>query len=510
MQKFERYLWISQKFDVKKIGSALCGMFFFLLLFPFLFGDTVGTNVEASETIKTDLMYVIDVSGSMIGLPKSSGAEDIFPEVIKAIERDIERIEIGTRAFVLTFAEGPHDVDGSNKHYQSLWEKEVKSTSDREKVRRYIRGLDRAMRDTSRGHGCGWRTAIYDAMKVALERFDRLRETHNRTHLDRYRDSHIQRIVLLTDGKDNVSKEWDFKIFLREFKLRRAEDRMGDHIFIRIVPLRRQLFSKKEKNEINRTRGISIASDPGNPNKEISPLRKLTFSITPSKFSFRGLAKGTTKSKEFIVKAENLTKAKTLNVAVEGIDRELFAATLDPSVIVLRSDRPSASIMLAAKAKRNLSWWRSLEAKILVQDPSGTVALATVTLRGKIPWKLMTLITLVMIGVIAALIGFHLRRRLIPLRISPANSRSEKRLSRTFELKPGDEVEIGKTNTGYTIAGVSSFFKAKRQGRKVSIEPAPRLFDAKGDKIEAPFFLKGEATLQFGDKKIKLARQSNV
>ena len=234
---------------------------------------TCQAALHSSEIKKLDLMYMIDVSGSMIGLRRGSGAEDIFPAVIKELEKDIERIEIGTKVFVFTFAEGPHDLDGLDKRYQPLWEKEIRSAADKKEIRQYIRGLDQAIKDTTRGHGCGWRTAIYDAMKIALHEFDELRETYDRTHRDRYRDSHVQRIVLLTDGRDNASKEWDFETFLREFKLRRVEDKMGDYIFIRIEPLRAQVFTEEEKNEINRTKGISIASEPEKP-KEIHGARR--------------------------------------------------------------------------------------------------------------------------------------------------------------------------------------------------------------------------------------------
>lgn len=368
--------------------------------------------------LKTDLMYVIDVSGSMIGLPKSSGAEDIFPAVINALEKDIARIEIGSRVFVFTFAEGPHDVDGSDKSYQALWEKQVESATDKEEIKQYIRGLDQAIRDTTPGHGCGWNTAIYDAMKVALQRFDKLRETYDRTHRDRYRDSHIQRIVLLTDGRDNVSREWDFEKFLSEFKLRRAEDQMGDHILIRIVPLKAQVFTEEEKIEIYKTEGMFISERE--KGKEIPPLIEPTFSITPSKIRFGGLTKGTTKRQEFTVKAENLTAPKNLNIAVEEINRELLNVTLNPSTVILTPGQPSATFTLELKAKKNLPWWRSLKVKILAQDPGETVAKAIVTLKGAFPLKIVGLIIgiIVIAGIAIAItqrVRKSLRERVIPV-----------------------------------------------------------------------------------------------
>lgn len=94
-------------------------------------------------------------------------------------------------------------------------------------------------------------------MKIALEKLDEIREEYDSTHADKYKDSHIQKIILFTDGKDTVSKEWDLERFLKEFELRRAEDKMGDNIFIKYVRLPGAFLTEEQKEEF----GVPVVNE---------------------------------------------------------------------------------------------------------------------------------------------------------------------------------------------------------------------------------------------------------
>lgn len=372
-----------------------------LLFLPLFLSKCVSLSALSSSDIKIDLMYMIDVSGSMIGLPPDSGAKDIFPKVTEALKEHIKTLKTGTRVFIFTFADGPHDVDGAEGlHYQPMWVKEIREASersDKEEIERYVGQLNQDVRE-SIGHG--WETAIYDSVKIALERFDKLREGYEKTHPgEKYKDLHIQKIILFTDGKDTRSKQWDFERFLNEFNFRRAEDKMGDHIFLKIISLGEHVFSEEEREKVQQQSGIEIKKEP-EPEKEII-IEPPTFSITPSKISFDGLKKGATKHQEFVVKAENLLKSKTLDIILEGVNKELIDVTLNPSTIHLSLDQSSATFTLEIKVKKSLSWWKSSKAEILIHDPGEPVARATITLRGKTPWKI---IISAVAGIIAALI----------------------------------------------------------------------------------------------------------
>ncbi|HIE24270.1 MAG TPA: VWA domain-containing protein [Candidatus Korarchaeota archaeon] len=378
---------------------------------------------------KLDLMYMIDVSGSMIGHPSDPGAKDIFPKVMEALKRHIETLSSNTRVFIFTFADGPFDVDGPGIRYRSIWEKDIMAEteeSDKEEIKKYIGPLNEDIR-----HRYGRETAIYDAMRIALQKFDELRKTYERENPNRsYRDSHIQKIILFTDGRDTHSVNWDFETFLREFQFRRAEDVMGNYFFIRIVALREDIFTERERKAIKEQPGIQIVEG------EII-IEPPSFSIIPSKVTIGGLTKGTTKRERFTVKAENLAKAKALDISVKGINRELIDATLTPSTIVLMPDRHSISFVLEIRAKKNLSWWRSSKAKIIIQDPGKAVAEATIKLKGAFPWKAFSVIGSVLILVL--ILSFTL-----PLILQKVKESREK-LPPSFELKPEDfPVRIGR------------------------------------------------------------------
>ena len=363
-----------------------------LIILSFLFQPS---RALSTPRRKLDLMYMVDVSGSMIGLPPGSGAKDIFPKVMEALERHIETLKPNTRVFIFTFADGPFDVDGSGDRYQAIWEKEIKAEteeSDKEEIKQYISGLDEDVRHPG-GHGA--QTAIYDAMKVALKKFDELRTSYEKETGRRYKDSHVQEIILFTDGRDTKSINWDFERFLKEFRFRRAEDVMGNYFFIRVVALRKDIFTQEEREKIEGEPGIEIVEQPEKPKKVI--IEPPSFSLIPSKANFSGLKKGAVKSQKFIVKARNLTTSKGLRVVIRGIDRKLLNVSPHPSTLILTPEHPEASFVLTVRSKGNLTWLKVLKAKLLLEDPGRTVAQSTLTFRGRIPWEWIWLPAIVVI-----------------------------------------------------------------------------------------------------------------
>ena len=104
-------------------------------------------KAESQQTI--DVMYMIDVSGSIIGLPKGAGNEDILQPLLEALTREIRNSRTGTRVFVMTFAEGLHDVDGSKSRYSPLWQKRIGEETERRdkgEIITYVMGLNQAVR----------------------------------------------------------------------------------------------------------------------------------------------------------------------------------------------------------------------------------------------------------------------------------------------------------------------------------------------------------------------------
>jgi len=327
---------------------------------------SIGDNVTALQAIKTDLVYLVDVSGSMIGLPLGPGAKDIFSEVVEALKNHITSLKPDTRVFIITFSDGLHDVDGEEgTHYNPIWSKEIKvatEQSDKEEILNYIANLNE---DVRKPQGHGWETAIYDSMKITLEMLDKLREDYEKTHPhSKYKDSHVQEIILFTDGKDTKSRQWNFEKFLQEFNFRRAEDKMGTHIFLKIITLGKNVFSEKERKKIEKQQGMEIIDQPKPP--------------------------------------------------------------------------------------------------IVVKSPTSST----------IPWKKISIFaTAGVISILIGLTGLYLFRRPIYLRVCPADSYlDEKRVARIFELKPGDDVKIGKTTTGYPLTDTNSTHFPLRRKQSLNLK----------------------------------------
>jgi len=189
-----------------------------------------GPAAAAADPVYTDVLYMIDVSGSVIGLGQSQG--DILPQLIQALVDEIYLTIPGTTIIIATFSDGILDVDGPGDRYQGIWSRTV-DDSTREEIVSYIRGLDAAVRQPQ-GHGQV--TALYDSARETLSYLDQLRENWNSEHPDMpYESTHLQKIIVFTDGMDNASKVWTESDFLREFERLSAEGPMRDRLFIKIV-----------------------------------------------------------------------------------------------------------------------------------------------------------------------------------------------------------------------------------------------------------------------------------
>ncbi len=179
----------------------------------------------ASEVKLREILFLIDVSGSMVGLPPGSGNADIFPEMLKPIIRHVRTdARLGDTIHIFTFADGPHAVDRRGG-YPEFWSRKLVSEQDREAAVRYVEGLNQAMR---RSGGAGSRTAIRDSAATALRRLQEFQDRYPEGKTA-YREKYDQLLVLFTDGKDNVSKVSPEEI-ARRFDLLRSEEYMGNHI----------------------------------------------------------------------------------------------------------------------------------------------------------------------------------------------------------------------------------------------------------------------------------------
>jgi len=187
-------------------------------------------GAAAGDTVYIDVLYMIDVSGSVIGLGHSQG--DILPELIEALVEEVYLTVEGTTVIIATFSEGILDVDGPGGVYEGIWSRTVTGAT-REEIVAYIEGLNEKVREPQ-GHGQV--TALYDSAREALAYLDQLRQQWNRNHPEEpYESTHLQKVIIFTDGMDNGSKTWTREDFLGEFERLRTEGPMRDRLFVKLV-----------------------------------------------------------------------------------------------------------------------------------------------------------------------------------------------------------------------------------------------------------------------------------
>lgn len=164
-----------------------------IALFPF------SSNLNANST-RVDIVFIIDTSGSMVGLPEGSGNRVIFPEVKQKITKYIAQIPLGSTVFIFPFDEGIHD------QYQL----QINTSDDAELLIRFINELKAE----------GKNTEIYRSLITALDYYWAYRDTQ----ADAANIASI--FYLFTDGKDTT--KFPMSEIVSRFKMRAN---FSDHLY---------------------------------------------------------------------------------------------------------------------------------------------------------------------------------------------------------------------------------------------------------------------------------------
>jgi hypothetical protein len=187
---------------VRRVAQLLLACF--LALAPIL--DFELALADPTPTA-TDVLYLIDVSGSMVGKGVTYG--NILADLTGALTEEVNVTTAGTDVFVATFADGLVDVDGpASETYQPVRRFTIDPAdpdSSREAIITYILGLDPWVR--AQAASSGQRTALYASALSTLGYLDQCRIDWDRAHPEvSYAASHIQKVIVFTDGTDNASK----------------------------------------------------------------------------------------------------------------------------------------------------------------------------------------------------------------------------------------------------------------------------------------------------------------
>jgi hypothetical protein len=181
-----------------------------------------GLNAQAQQQVPTDYVFVVDVSGSMVG---KGGSANIFPQVKEAIKAFLSEIGPGSDVYIAPF----------EARVRAIKRFSIQDASDANDARSYVDGL---IAD-------GSSTAIYNSVNEVLSTVNSSRAPlgNDRTAV----------FFVYTDGNDNVSRDWTLGSFLENFNLKRGK---RDWLFYTELglprnPAKASAFSKFERMRYN-------------------------------------------------------------------------------------------------------------------------------------------------------------------------------------------------------------------------------------------------------------------
>jgi hypothetical protein len=160
-----------------------------LLIFMFI-------NSDAASEERFDYLFVVDCSGSMVGLPDSSGNAVVFPDVKRAINKFIDGIGNNSSVTILPF----------HRDIQGEFTIEIIDDESKSKAKEYVNNL---VAD-------GQVTWIYYSIRHALQKAEEMRGQDE--------SKHVQMILLYTDGLDTGPEDLDLDDILEEFTMQRGEN----------------------------------------------------------------------------------------------------------------------------------------------------------------------------------------------------------------------------------------------------------------------------------------------
>lgn len=195
-------------------------------------------SLGAQQQVPTDYVFIVDVSGSMVG--KGEGT-NIFPQVKQAINSFLGQIGPGSDVYIAPF-EG---------HVRAIKRFQIQGSADITGARDYVNAL------VADGNS----TAIYNSVNSVLGTVNGNRNAagNDRTAV----------FFVYTDGNDNVSRDWTLQSFLENFRLKRGK---RDWLFYTELGLPRNPGKEQTFSQFDRTRYIQESKGNVHPIVQIETL----------------------------------------------------------------------------------------------------------------------------------------------------------------------------------------------------------------------------------------------
>jgi hypothetical protein len=172
-----------------------------------LLGSPSALTAQAGGArFEVDYLILVDVSGSMVGLPEGSGNPVIFPQVKAALSSFLQSLEPGTRVTLWPFANG----------LRTPGEFPIRTRADIDAAVRFVESLE----------ADGNATWVYRSLNEAFDTYDRERGAA----ADR-----IAALMVFTDGLDNGPERLTMTEVVDRFGLARRD---GDILYYATLGVR--------------------------------------------------------------------------------------------------------------------------------------------------------------------------------------------------------------------------------------------------------------------------------
>jgi hypothetical protein len=148
-----------------------------------------------STGVTVDYIVLVDVSGSMVGLPAGQGHYNIFPRVQEAVSSFLSELEPGARVVIAPFAGG---LRPSRRF-------DIQTRSDIEAAQQFVRSLQ----------ATGSNTYVYGAIRDLFSRYSLMRAADS---------TRVAALLVFTDGEDNGPEGLTMQQVVDSFALKRQEN----------------------------------------------------------------------------------------------------------------------------------------------------------------------------------------------------------------------------------------------------------------------------------------------
>ena len=269
------------------------------------------THAQSSSEITVDYVLVVDVSGSMRGLPVGSGNADIFADVQENLSNFVGELEPGASIFVVPFADGVQEV----KHF------DIQSEADLEQVQAYVRELE----------ANGASTHVYQSVIDAFEAYNAFRQSQAGQRQGRSEARRVGVLQVYTDGQDNGPKNYAMSDVLGRFKNMRQQ---SDWLYYSTLGVE---LSDEARRDIV---GSDVATYNPQPSGTVAPTRVIELG-PPSVLDFGNLMSnpGAERSMRFTVRSQKglsegfqlTTEVRFDTLEQQGAYAEVTPEQVDPT-----------------------------------------------------------------------------------------------------------------------------------------------------------------------------------